>query len=102
MLRNLIVCGFALAALALLVSDANAFGKRRNNCSSSGSSCATTTSCHTTYQPAPCHTYQPAPAPAPMPAPAPCYTCQQPVYYASSCGTVNSSCGRGCGSRRCR
>jgi hypothetical protein len=112
MLRNLIVCGFALVALVLLVNDANARG-RRGGCSSScsSSSCYTPTTCYSYQQPV--HHYAP-------PAPAPCYTHQQPaythqqpVYYPSSgCGTMScgssgygySSCGSGgCGGRkRCR
>jgi hypothetical protein len=101
MLRNLIVCGFALAALLVLTADASAFGGKRksgcgNSCGSSyGASCGS--SC---YAPAPAPVYY-APPPPPAPAPAPYYGCQQPTYYASSCG---SSCGHGhrggCGGHR--
>jgi hypothetical protein len=99
MLRNLIVCGFALAGLLLLTADASALGgKRRSSCSSScGSSCY--------YQaPAPCYV---PPPPPPPPPPAPSYVHQPTYHCAPSCGYVSSSgCGgkkRGCGGKRgCR
>jgi hypothetical protein len=89
MLRNLIVCGFALAGLLLLTADASAFGgKRRSSCSSGCS----TSSCATYAAPAPVYY---APPPPPQPVAAPCYTCQS-TSYASSCG---GHCGRGHGHR---
>jgi len=95
MLRNLIVCGFALACLLLLTADASACGKRRGHCSSGCYS-----SCH--YAPAAPVYHQPPPPPPP---PAPVY--YQPVSYcSSSCGDAYSGgcCGhghRGHGHRRC-
>ena len=48
MLRNLIVCGFALAALLLLTADASAFGRRGGGGCSSGcySSDLNSRACH--------------------------------------------------------
>ena len=93
MLRNLIVCGFALACLLLLTADASACGKRRGHCSS-----GCNTSCN--YAPAAPAYYQPPP-----PAPAPVY--YQPASYCSSYGSgyaYSGGCGHGCGRghKRCR
>lgn len=97
MLKNLVVCGFALAALAVLTADASAFGGRKRSCGSScGSSCGTV-AYSTCSAPAPAPVYY-APPPPPAPVYQPCY---QPTCYTtkSCCGGKTRS--RGCGKRGC-